>query len=203
MQVHFLQITQIKDRVIAGDLSGTKTPARQLADDLVSDEVPLRWRAHVPAVRRAAEVVSAAEDLDAAARGAADAAAACGQCHLAVGVELTPTSEPEPLQDDTQFAYMMRHSWAVNRMWDGLIAPSDEAWQRGTRAFMEAPLHADGASQAQVDLAERVHGLAASAISQTDPAGRAGHFAAIIATCADCRGKASTTVAGPPPQPPS
>ena len=79
MAEHFLQISQLKDAVIAGDLAATKAPAQWLTEQMVADDLPVRWRPHVPAIRRAAESVLAAEDLEAAAYGVAEAAAVCGQ----------------------------------------------------------------------------------------------------------------------------
>lgn len=190
MAEHFLQITAIKDAVVAGDLAATKEPAKWLTEELVADDLPLRWRSHVPAVKRAAQGVIDASDLEAAAYATAEAAAVCGQCHQETEIELQPSTEPDPLKDDTQFAYMGRHAWGASRMWDGLVAPSDEEWQRGIKAFMEAPLHAKDAPEELTKLANRVHGIAATAASQTEPADRAGHFAALIATCADCHEKA-------------
>jgi hypothetical protein len=197
MAEHFLQINAIRDAVIAGDLAATKEPSQWLIEHLVADDLPLRWRSHVPAIQRAAQAVHDAENVEAAAYAAAEAAAVCGQCHQDVEVELKPSTEPEPLKDDTQFAYMDRHAWGANRMWDGLVAPSDEEWQRGAKAFMEAPLHAEGASEELAKLADRVHGIAATAATQTEPADRAGHFAALIATCADCHTKAKAAASTP------
>lgn len=191
MEEHFLQISALRDAVVAGDLAATKEPAKWLTEELVADDLPVKWRSFVPAVREAAQAVYDAEDLEAAAYGAAEAAKVCGQCHQSIGIQLQPSSDPDPLQDGTQFAHMDRHAWGVNRMWDGLVAPSDEEWARGVQAFAEAPLHQEGASEPLVELANRVHGIAAAAASQTDPAERAGHFAALIATCADCHGQAA------------
>ncbi len=189
MGEHFLQASKIKDKIIEGELGATRRPAQWLLDNVVADQVPVRWRAHVPRVHRGAKLVLDAEDLRAAAVGVTELAQQCAACHQDVGVEVAPSFQSPPLQDNTTFGHMDRHGYGVDRMWEGLVGPSDEAWVEGARALSEAPLHNEKIGAAVKDLAGRVHGLAASALSQDDPAERAGHLAEILTTCADCHTK--------------
>lgn len=187
MDEHFVKAGDIKLAVINGDLAAAKTPAEWMTNSLDSGEVPVKWRAYVPPVKRAAEAVMKAEDLTAAAKGTAEMARACGACHVAMEIEIGTSTMRDPSGGEGEGAHMDRHQWAVDRMYEGLIGPSDEAWSSGAAALMEAPLHSDAdASKEVADLAGRVHALGASAKDQTDPQQRAGHYAELIGTCATC-----------------
>jgi cytochrome c553 len=186
MAEHFLKVIDIKDAVIAGDLERTRVPAQWLIDNVVTEDLPVRWHAHVPEVHRAAKAVIAAETLEAAGSATADLGAACGGCHAGMGLDLTPTEAPDPLQDDTKFAQMMRHSWAADRLWDGLVGPSDAAWVSGTKVLREAPLHGDAAPEQVAGLAQRVYAISHQAAAATALPERASVYAELISTCAAC-----------------
>lgn len=185
MAEHFVQSEQIRNALIAGELENTREPAQWLIDNLTSEDVPVRWRPHVPDVREAAQVVLEAQSIAQAAAGAGRMAHACGECHEAVGVEVAPAERPVPLDDDTTFAQMDRHAWAAERMWDGLIAPRDDVWVEGATLMRDAPLHASVAPEPITSLGAQVHDLAEAAIEL--PVGdRAEQYGKIITTCAGC-----------------
>ena len=86
---------------------------------------------------------------------------------------------------------MQRHQWAADRMWEGLIGPSDLSWSRGGNLLFESPLHPEaldaGASDdATLTMARRIHQLAANATTVSDPAGKAEIYAEFLANCAAC-----------------
>jgi hypothetical protein len=134
--------------------------------------------------------VVGATDLETAAKGLANLGNACGKCHAQMGIQMELSAkDPPPEAEDAQ-SHMQRHQWAVRRMWDGLIAPSDEAWKAGARLLQEAPLTvASGtASEAKEGqgIADQVHGLGSAALAQTVPDERAATYAALIYTCSKC-----------------
>src|SRR5262245_53079650 len=76
----------------------------------------------------------------------ANTAAVCGQCHAAAG---SGPSFPEADDADAELGLsdtlgdrMERHAWAANRMWEGLIAPSDSAWRAGSAELASVPQRA-------------------------------------------------------------
>jgi hypothetical protein len=82
---------------------------------------------------------------------------------------------------------MNRHVWALDRMWEGLIAPSDAAWRAGAVALADAPLHFSGQSNEQANqLAAKVHELAGSARSASSAKDRAGVYGELLQTCSLC-----------------
>lgn len=95
---------------------------------------------------------------------------------------------------------MQRHQWAADRLWEGLIGPSDAAWSRGIRMLAEAPLHGtepswDTASDGD-ELARRVHELGSEAASALLPHARATVYGEMLGLCADCH---TRTGGGPAP----
>jgi mono/diheme cytochrome c family protein len=187
MAEHFVQGEEIRIALIAGDLEKAKQPAQWLVDNLVTEDMPVRWRAHVPKVKRnAKKIVDATEIVD-AAKAAGKLGEACGECHADIGIQLSPPDRPTPLKDDTTFAQMDRHSYAAERLWDGLVGSMDDAWTEGATLMRDAPLHGDAAPEPVMTLAASVHDLATSSL-ELKPADRGERFGEIISTCATCHG---------------
>ena len=69
---------------------------------------------------------------------------------------------------------MLRHQWAMDRMWEGLMAPSDERFLAGASAFAEAPLEPSSVvpnptvSDALRPIADRAHALGRNAAARDD-----------------------------------
>ena len=185
MAEHFVQAEEIRDAVIAGRLDEVRAPASWLLENITAEDMPVRWRAHVPKVRRSAKRILEAEELAEAGAGAAELAAACGDCHEDIGVRMKAPQRPSPLQDDTTFAQMNRHAYAAQRMWDGLVGPLDDAWSEGATMMRDSPLHGDAAPEPILAIAADTHALATSAV---DMAGRqrAEVYGEIVVRCAAC-----------------
>ena len=83
---------------------------------------------------------------------------------------------------------MARHQWAADRLWEGLIAPSDQAWLSAAELLLEAPLAlADSQHTDQTRaLTERVRGLGLEARSAARSGDRARIYAEFLGTCAVC-----------------
>ena len=185
MAEHFIQAEQIRDALIAGELEETREPAQWLIDNLIAEDVPVRWRPHVPDVRSAAETVVNAGSIAEAAAAAGLMAQECGECHEAVDIKVAAADRPTPLSDPSAFAQMDRHAWAAERMWDSLIGPHDDAWVEGATMMRDAPLHGDTAPEPVTALADQVHSLADAAV-ELPAKDRAEHYGNLITTCAGC-----------------
>lgn len=192
MGEHFVQAEQIRDAIIAGRMQEARAPANWLLENVTAEDMPVRWRDHVPKVRRNAKKIANAEEFKDAAMAAGKLASACGDCHADIGVTLKAAERPLPLKDETTFAQMDRHAYAAERMWDGLIGPVDSAWNEGAKMMRDAPLHGDAAPDLVKILAAETHALATSSVGlpQKD---RAETYSRIIITCATCH----STVDGP------
>ena len=104
---------------------------------------------------------------------------ACAGCHVALGGPNPTTSNgqaPEPS--------MAGHAWAAERLWFGLMAPSETAWAEGAGQLAKgAPFRSDvTAIDAQ---AKRLQQLGTSAMSVASEH-RARVFSDVLTTCADC-----------------
>lgn len=196
MSEHFVQSEQIRNALILGELDDAREPAQWLIDNLITEDVPVRWRPHVPDVRKAAELVVEAQSIAQAAAAAGLMAHECGECHDAIGVDVTPAERPTPLKDDTTFAQMDRHAWAAERMWDGLIAPRDDVWVEGATMMRDAPLHPSVAPEPITSLGAQVHTLAEAAID-LPAADRAEQYGKIITTCAGCHTQLEASASTP------
>lgn len=202
MHEHLLIIGQVKDAAIAGDLGRIKEAARPLAEAAEQTTLPDTWTPHVREVDLQAKRVMEASDLAAAARGVSLMAERCGSCHVDAGarVALAPPGEP-PAASGTS-AHMLRHQWALDRLWEGLVGPDDARWVAGAEALADAPLRPTDATDAKdvniaeiARLADAAHALAATARQAARDA-RAGLYADLLVTCQGCHTLATRAPAG-------
>ncbi|NNM21241.1 MAG: hypothetical protein HKO55_08230 [Gammaproteobacteria bacterium] len=192
MHDYLAAVSQIKDAIIRGDLPGTHEPARWLAEHAAPEETPAGWHSHVEGVRVAARSMLTAKDFRAAAMLVTEMADTCGACHEGNRVTNNFAVPPAPGDELAAVAHMQRHGWAADRMWEGLIGPSDVAWQQGTELLLETPLAAhemgtddNGAFRIR-RWAMRVHELAADGRLAEDPGQRADIYAELLTICAAC-----------------
>jgi mono/diheme cytochrome c family protein len=192
MQEHFAQAKAIQEGVINGDLEAVKTAAQWVAEHQTPEGLPEGWEPYVAAMKEAAQEAAAATEVSAAAMPAATIAENCGSCHLAVGARPLRVLPPEPPQDPATVPHMLGHLWGADRMWEGLIVPSDVSWSNGVAPLAGDPLqpesltdHAEYADSVRA-LALRVHELAAEGRTAEGQEARAVIYGEFIATCAEC-----------------
>ena len=190
MHERFDRITEARDAVIRGDLHAAHRAGQNLANLELTRRIPRAWRAGIAEVTAQATALSAAPDLVQAAQAVSRTAAACGSCHAAVrgGPSLERgRSLPDPAWEAQ--ANMALHKWAADWMWLGLIAPDDEAWQRGAVALDEQPLDLKFASDPppghRPQLEQLVYVLAGRA-KDAPPSDRSKILGQFLATCAEC-----------------
>ena len=179
-----MQGARIRDAVARGDLDGVHEASRALLQLILSTEqpAPQTTLGEVVAVTRRLESVA---DLPAAARTSAALAERCGACHAAFGGPVSLPAESPPEMTGIEPS-MRRHQWGASRLWEGLVAPSNEAWQSGALVLTDAPLASDvppGASKipevetlsasvheiGQKRARRRAHGRAPSSMHSSSP----------------------------------
>jgi len=194
MRAHYQRVADIRMAMIRGDLLRARTVAQTVASGGdVPEGLPSSAARFVTEMRVHANEVVAADNLTGAALGTARMAGACGNCHEAVGKgpHYSLLSRPAPGAGEVSTA-MQLHYWAADRMWDGLIGPSDSAWASGALALVDVPhyqhrIQVSAADSAEVDaLAQRLHQLAVRA--QLAPPGTAREevYGEFLETCAAC-----------------
>ncbi len=201
MQEHLERVNAIRDAILLSDVESVREPAVWLADHDPLPDIELIYEPFVLSLREhAVEIVSAA-DVETAAAATARIAVDCGNCHRATDVEPDFGQARTPPEWSDLASHMQRHSWALDRLWEGLIGPSDIAWSRGIRMLAEAPLLGvepawdDSESTGDV-LARRVHELGVDAASALTPEARIIVYQKMLATCAACHAQ---TGGGPRP----
>ena len=194
MHEHLTQISIIKAYVIMGDLDSTREPANWLATHETMESLPASYEPFVEFMRSSARQVVDASDLNEAGAAVSLMAQNCGNCHVASNLNVEFGYDDLPAGWSDNETHMQRHQWAVDRMWEGLIGPSDGAWYRGTSMLAEEPLHATDVSDdvtaeeaaALEQLAASVHELGAQGAETEGLTDRSRIYGKILGMCADC-----------------
>jgi len=195
MHEHLARITTIKSLIIMGNLDGVREPAIWLADHEAVSGLPEDFEPYVGLMRQYAREVNNALDLKSAAIAVSGMARTCSNCHLVNEVEIEFGYDQMPADWSDSVSHMQRHQWAADRLWDGLIAPSDTAWDRGMNMLVDVPLHPDDVTDensADVDtaaldrIARRIHKLAGLGTIATTPTARSELYGEMLGLCADC-----------------
>lgn len=193
MADHFDGALAIRDALIEGDLEAARRGARALLKRRPAG-LPAQPPRYLAEFRAAAQAVMDAPDRGMAARAVGRLAASCGACHRGSSVRVKLAAPTPPPTDPGAAGHMRRHLWAADRLWEGLVAPSDEAWARGSTALADAALRPEALSPdlplyPRVEaLALRVHALADEGVTAADTGHRIDIYAGLLATCARCHG---------------
>lgn len=194
MHDHLAQVQQIQHAVIRGDLEGASNAARTFADHQELTGLPEKVRGTIEDMRKAAQEVSGATTLEVASSATGRMVAQCGSCHSAMGAK---PALPAPAAAQGQPANaietkMLDHQHAVDMLYAGLVAPSDEMWRKGAEALKASPLKADAfpadaqLSKEALDAQLQTHEVAEKAASASTATARAGIYGSLIGGCASC-----------------
>lgn len=74
---------------------------------------------------------------------------ACASCHRERKLNPADDELAVPEVYDGAVAHMARHQWAVDRMWEGLVGPTDARWALGVAALHDHPLDAAALSASE------------------------------------------------------
>ena len=191
MTLHDAQGLAMRDAVVRGDLQDLVAPAEWMAKHMNDQEFPPEWRESVRQMRMTSQVVANSQNLTDAARSLADLAGTCARCHERLSGPKVFPMDPPARATDVQ-GRMMRHVWATDRMWDGIVGPSEAAWAAGSEILADAPLRPTdfGPSAILPDgvgrLAERVHRLGLDAARASSRTERVKIYGELLGTCATC-----------------
>ena len=173
---------RVERAIVFGDLERAREEARTIVSLEERDVLPA-WRPSFEAVREAARAVDEAPDLETAARRTGTLGTRCMECHVASKARIVIPVRDQPPAGGRLGPQMQGHEWAALAMWDGLVAPSDEHWQRG--AALLADVRSDMVAHESFDVAARMKATATSAVSA--PRGERGElYGNLLASCARC-----------------
>lgn len=196
MLEHFDRVSAIRDAVVYGELETVVERADALVSETRPQKYPAQWRPHVEAIVAQSKTVAHSATIASAASGVARLSAACGSCHVATEAKLNFGTGPEPSEDDTVAAAMDRHRWAVDRLWEGIVGPSDYAWEQGAMVFggmsgCEALTPSTGQDPRRKQLCETVERLGRRAKGVSDGEARVRVYGDFLATCSGCHSAAN------------
>jgi hypothetical protein len=191
MQGHERLGDAMRDAVARGDLVEAKGEAKLLTELRIGGPTGGLWKQRLDAMRAAAVQVAGANDLMDASRDVGAVARTCGDCHTLFGRPGVVAGETSAQASGVR-AYMQRHQWAAQRLWDGLVVPSDDAWRSGALAVTEDPLAPDQLTPGKSpvpkvgELIQSVHDLGHKALTVDRVDARAALYGEMLATCAAC-----------------
>jgi hypothetical protein len=194
MHENLARVTTMQEAVIRGDIEASVEPARWIADNQPTAGLPAGQEGVLADMKKQAAVVAEAKDPKNAATATAMVISYCGTCHAAAKVAPAIPEAPKPVAEAGVAAHMMEHQWATDLLYQGLVLPSDERWQKGLAAMEGTPLsEKDLPKDAKltkeiVALEKKVHELAAKAKTATDLGTKVAFYGEYIGGCAGCHG---------------
>jgi len=186
------KVTIVQQAVIRGDLETAVAPAKWMADHQEVGGFPAATASYVADMKRFAANVAEAKDIKGAATATTMMVSYCGGCHTAAQVKPAFPLLPKPTWTKGRAAHMLEHQWAVDLMYQGLAAPSDDLWTKGVEALKTAPMAAselpkDTNLTAEIVASEKkVHEQATRAQKTTDAGSRVALYSEVISQCATC-----------------
>lgn len=191
MKHHFKHAKDLKDAIVIGKLDTVREVAGWLIDSNKVQAHPLEWRTETAQLMAWGEAAATATDIDDAALAVSGLSASCGSCHSARGANLHIQIPQEPGPASSQ---MQHYRFAIDRMWEGLVAPSQLHWTYGATLYassLTCPMPDDSSAQADVApfhaiACNSVLALAATAKAASTPDARVHAFADVVRFCAGC-----------------
>lgn len=200
MHRNLSRTVDIQTAVVQGDLQKAQRAATWLVEREGEMLFPADAKGYESNMIELARQIQVADEISQVALQTGRLAAACGSCHQATGAGPKFVVGSASPHGETQEAQMVRHLWAADRMWEGLIGPSDEAWTAGARAMAET-----GSDLARVfrtstgggrpeRLLQDVNNLANEAMNAQGQAARADVYSRLLETCNRCHSSAGIQV---------
>ena len=192
MHKNLSKTVDIQTGVVQGDLEKAQDAASWIINREGRIPFPSGGESYEEEVLEYASRIVAARDLPAVAAETSRLASACGGCHQAMGGGPSFVVGGSVPRGESQEALMVRHLWSVDRMWEGLVGPSEEAWMAGAKAMAEteptlarAFRGSDMPGRAEEFLRE-INLLATEALNAYDLGQRADVYGRLLATCNRC-----------------
>ncbi|MGD2120663.1 MAG: hypothetical protein PVJ76_02915 [Gemmatimonadota bacterium] len=200
MHRNLSKTVDIQTGVVQGDLGKAQKAAAWLLDREDEMVVPPEGVEYQRAMLSSAARIMEAAELRTVAMETGHLAGGCGSCHLAVKAGPRFVVGNEAPSGTSQEAQMIRHLWAADRMWEGLVGPSDQAWEAGAKAMAETQPALARVFRASTSMAEpegflrEVNSLANEATTATSLAEKADVYGRLLNTCNRCHSPAGIMV---------
>jgi len=182
MRGHFLDTARMREAIVMGKLAELHAAAAAVADDPWTPKLRQDYRPYIETMRAVARSAQTAESVVSGAAALGKLGDACASCHLKFGGPGSPIA-PLPMAEGADPG-MVEHALATERLWEGLILPSDISWLSGARVLQEAPKLDSDVSQVAA-AARHLSDLAKTATAATATE-RSKVFGNILLTCNAC-----------------
>lgn len=192
MNAHFDAGAAVRAAIVAGDVAAARAGFESLASSAAPEGLPAGseplFVAMIGAARQGAGASTAAQQ--AVALG--DTLRACGGCHALVHARPAWRVPAAPSRDPGIQLHMARHAWAVDRMVEGLVGPTEAGWAQASAILRDEPVDAAELSRGlslspeAAAAGERLHQLGLEARQATTAEARSAAFAETLTTCATC-----------------
>jgi mono/diheme cytochrome c family protein len=186
MYAHFSEAGKVQTAVIFGDLDGMRSAARNLAEHEEPRGLPEAGLPFLDAMHEISARIAVESSLPDAAVETARLGATCGSCHEAT--DGGPVFRPNGLSAEDLSQTMVRHIQGADRLWEGLIGPSDLAWRAG--ADLLASGSVDPGTMAthpgQESMFAEIFRLGRLAQEADDQEKRTQVYGQILSTCSGC-----------------
>ncbi|HSK09998.1 MAG TPA: hypothetical protein VK911_10490 [Vicinamibacterales bacterium] len=203
MHDHLAQVQTVQQAVIRGDIDEARTAARRFADHQELTGMPENVQETVDDMKEAAQKVGNADDLKSAGEATGTMLAECGSCHRSMSARPNfPSPAAQAQARNKTVAQMLEHQRAMDLLYQGLVAPSDDLWRQGAEALKASPLKADTfpadteLSKEALDAQAETHEVAETAAEAADLDKRGDVYGRLIGGCATCH-SLSGRVLGP------
>lgn len=188
---HFGQAHRIQAAAIFGRHDLAKEAAARMRSDTPVPGLPTDSEPYSQSLYESAARVEYSRYPEVLPALAAQMADDCGSCHEAFDVG--PLFGVGVVEDSPELKqHMQVHSWASERMWEGLVSRSEESWQAGVQALSGHRIEPDEYVPAVKHrgtafmLSSRAHYLAESSAQLTTWEERVGLFSRLSETCYEC-----------------
>jgi len=182
MRGHFLDTARMREAIVMGKLAELQAAAAAVASDPWTPKLRQDYRPYIESMRAAARSAQTAESVFSGAAALGKLGDTCASCHLKFGGPGSPIA-PLPMAEGADPG-MVEHALATERLWEGLILPSDISWLSGARVLQEAPKLDSDVSQVAA-AARHLSDLAKTATAATATE-RSKVFGNILLTCNAC-----------------
>jgi cytochrome c553 len=183
-------LREIQRLLVLGKLDEARTRAHFLTMP-ETDPGLARWAGESAQLVEAGNKLADSTSLAESCRNQARVAVACANCH--VRTRQTALFSPPPAvpgDDGTQASRVAQHLWAADRLREGMIEGTQDAWREGLSVLATSTLPASPAPDSAL-LADRVRELAQQGLASAQYAtesldSRAEAYGQMLVTCAAC-----------------
>lgn len=192
MHRQFSRTVEIQTAVIQGDLERAREAGAWLATHEITQPFPPEVYQYREEILEYASLISQADRLESVADHTGQIAVACGRCHEATSGGPRFVVAGGPPEGSPQAQQMIDHLWAVDRMWEGLVGPSDASWKAGAQALRNAwradpsLVQTSSAPVVAEHPSAQLPGLAERALQVNTAGERGAVFGEVLATCRAC-----------------